>query len=122
MAWLTWADDATLIEEICQAPGAPAGWIWLVAHLMRAFQLREATAQALVDAYQVIAVVDGLDEMDGTDEPGYGSRSGQALRVLNRHQHGRNKARLVLTCRSGPYQALTEGQVWAHDAAHIQLG
>ncbi|MFI7465144.1 tetratricopeptide repeat protein [Nonomuraea sp. NPDC049646] len=27
VAWLTWADDATLIEEICQALGAPAGWI-----------------------------------------------------------------------------------------------
>ncbi|MEN3538519.1 NACHT domain-containing protein [Microbispora sp. ZYX-F-249] len=117
-------------------PGGPvpvrisaAGWnpddgmqSWLVAHLMRTFQMQERAAVALVEAYQVIAVIDGLDEMDSADEPGYGSRAGRALRVLNRYQQGRDKARLVLTCRTGQYQALTAGQVWARDAARIELG
>jgi len=94
---------------------------WLVGYLVQTFRLSEETARALVDAYQIIPVIDGLDEMDSTNHPGYGSRAGQALRALNRYQEGRTKARLVLTCRTDQYKALIAGNVWARDAAHIEL-
>lgn len=94
---------------------------WLIAHLVTAFKLREATARALVTAGRILPVIDGLDEMDREDRPAYGSRAAEALRVLNRYQDGRQKARLVLTCRTGHYDALTTGQIWARDAARVEL-
>jgi hypothetical protein len=94
---------------------------WLIAHLHKTFKLREATARELVKANRILPVIDGLDEMDREDQPTYSSRAAEALRVLNRYQDSRQKARLVLTCRTGQYDALTAGQIWARDAARVDL-
>ncbi|MEU3768647.1 hypothetical protein AB0E55_26620 [Amycolatopsis keratiniphila] len=40
---------------------------------------------------------------------------------MNNYQHGRHAAPLVLTCRTGHYQALTDADVWAHDAALVTI-
>ncbi|WP_396023506.1 NACHT domain-containing protein [Actinomadura sp. 9N215] len=93
----------------------------LVGHLMQTFRLREVTARALVDAHLVLPVIDGLDEMDRTDEPGYDSAAGRALDELNRYQDGRQKASVILTCRTGQYQALTRGHAQARDAVRVDL-
>lgn len=93
----------------------------LVNHLMQTFRLREVTARALVDAHLVLPVIDGLDEMDRIDEPGYDSAAGRALDELNRYQDCRNKASVILTCRTGQYQALTRDHAQARDAAHVDL-
>jgi hypothetical protein len=94
---------------------------WLTTHLVRTFDMRQETAQALVEAYRVLPVIDGLDEMDASQTPGYPSLVGRAVRALNAYQDGQDKARMVLTCRTGQYDALTTGEVWAHDAARVDL-
>jgi hypothetical protein len=94
---------------------------WLTEHLVQTYQLPPATAAALVDARLVLPVIDGLDEMDPDPQPGYNSRAAQALRALNAYQNDRAKADLVLTCRSGQYQALEAMRVWAEDAAQVQI-
>ncbi|MGW0188997.1 NACHT domain-containing protein [Streptomyces sp. NPDC003362] len=95
---------------------------WVCRHLVRTYRTRPAAAAALMDAGLILPVLDGLDEMDAGDMPGYGSRARQALDVLNVFQHGRAKAGLVLTCRSGEYQALEALDVWAQDAARVEIG
>ncbi|MFI6030790.1 NACHT domain-containing protein [Amycolatopsis magusensis] len=96
---------------------------WLVQHLVIAYHkvLDQRTAQALVDAGLILPVIDGLDEVDAEDTPGHTSRAAHVVRVLNTYQHGRHAAPLVLTCRTGHYQALTDAEVWTHDAAHITI-
>ncbi|WUH97719.1 NACHT domain-containing protein [Spirillospora sp. NBC_00431] len=96
---------------------------WLVGYLRQTFRMREATARALVHAWRVLPVIDGLDEMDNTQTPGYGSRASRALQKLNAYQQGQRKARLVLTCRSSQYAALGRPQVGVRgqDAAHIEI-
>ncbi|MFC6085100.1 NACHT domain-containing protein [Sphaerisporangium aureirubrum] len=94
---------------------------WLVRHLTGVYRLRRDTAVALVDARLVTPVIDGLDEMDPEDEPGYDSRAGRALRALNAYQDGRAKAAVVLTCRSTHYQALERARVWAGSPARVEL-
>jgi NACHT domain len=94
---------------------------WLTGHLVQTYQLPPATAAALVAARLVLPVIDGLDEMDPDPQPGYNSRAAQALQALNSYQTDRAKADLVLTCRSGQYQALEAMQVWAEDAAQVQI-
>ncbi|GAA0543667.1 NACHT domain-containing protein [Actinomadura livida] len=103
-----WDTDASVAE-------------WLTAHLVRTYGMRKATAHALVDAGRVIPVIDGLDEMDKEPEPKYASRAGRALQALNAYQQGREKARLVLTCRTAHYDSLIRGNIWARDAARITL-
>jgi hypothetical protein len=94
---------------------------WLVEHLIHAYRLPPATAAALVTARMVLPVIDGLDEMDPDPQPGYDSRAAQALQALNAYQNDLTKADLVLTCRSGQYQALEAMRVWAEDAAQVQI-
>jgi MFS family permease len=94
---------------------------WLVEHLVEAYVLPQPSAEVLVDAGLILPVIDGLDEMDADETPGYGSRAARAVRALNVYQHGREVAPLVLTCRSGQYQALEDVQVWTHDAARVEI-
>ena len=69
----------------------------------------------------VLPVLDGRDEMDADEEPGYASRAGQAIRACNTYLDGGQKAAMVLTCRIGQYEALGHGSEWVRDAARIQL-
>jgi hypothetical protein len=94
---------------------------WLAEYLVNVYRLPPDTADVLVTARMVLPVVDGLDEMDPDPQPGYNSRTAQALRALNTYQNNRTKADLVLTCRSGQYEALEAIQVWAEDAARVQI-
>ncbi|TCO33064.1 NACHT domain-containing protein [Kribbella steppae] len=94
---------------------------WVTAHLVEAYRLPQRAAQALVDAGRVLPVVDGLDELDPTDRPGYASRAGQALQVFNSYQRYSNRAELIVTCRSGHYQALTDDLAWVQDAARVEI-
>jgi hypothetical protein len=94
---------------------------WLVEHLIEAYRLPRLLAEALLDAGLILPVIDGLDEMDADQTPGYASRAARAIQALNVYQHGRDAAPLVLTCRSGQYQALRVVQVWAHDAARVEI-
>ncbi|WP_246101116.1 NACHT domain-containing protein [Streptomyces cyaneus] len=96
---------------------------WVCRHLVSTYRLSRTGAAALMDAGLILPVLDGLDEMDaGNDTPGYGSRARQALEVLNIYQRGRAKASLVLTCRTGQYEALEALEVWAQDAARVEIG
>jgi NACHT domain len=94
---------------------------WLVMHLEQAFGLSYAAARHLVDERMVLPVLDGLDEMDAIEEPGYASRAGQAIRACNAYLDGGRKAAMVLTCRISQYEALKQAGEWVADAAHIQL-
>ncbi|WP_204050326.1 NACHT domain-containing protein [Microbispora siamensis] len=94
---------------------------WLRRHLRQVYQLTEATARVLVENRQVTPVIDGLDEMDTGERPGYGSRAAHVLLAVNAYQHGRAKAAVILTCRTAQYEALEELRVWAHDAARVEI-
>ena len=56
---------------------------WLAEQLRQAYGLPEAAARHLVAARMVVPVLDGLDEMDAVEAPGYASRAGQAIRACN---------------------------------------
>jgi hypothetical protein len=106
-------------------PGAAVQTVraWVCRHLVDTYRgISPTAAAALMDAGLILPVLDGLDEMDAGDTPGYGSRARQALDVLNAFQRGRAKANLVLTCRSGQYQALEALEVWAQDSARVEIG
>ncbi|MFF0084754.1 NACHT domain-containing protein [Streptomyces canus] len=106
-------------------PGAAVQMVraWVCRHLVDTYRgISPTAAAALMDAGLILPVLDGLDEMDAGDMPGYGSRARQALDVLNAFQRGRAKANLVLTCRSGQYQALKALEVWAQDSARVEIG
>ncbi|MEV3984101.1 tetratricopeptide repeat protein [Nonomuraea sp. NPDC049758] len=83
VAWLTWADDATLIEEICQALGAPAGWI-------RSAGL--ATELAAAVCRPTVVVIDEVERI----EPG--TPGARLLEELC--HHGGDDLHLVLISRS----------------------
>lgn len=106
----TWRTDTT--ETVAD---------WLVHHLVDTFNLSRVSAQALVDGQQVLPIIDGLDEMDAALAPGYASRAGMALRMLNAYQHNRSKAEMVITCRDEQYRALNTDQVWVHESAQVHL-
>jgi hypothetical protein len=94
---------------------------WLTEHLRQTYRLPEAAARQLVAARMILPVLDGLDEMDAIEAPGYASRAGQAIRACNAYLDGGEKAAMVLTCRISPYEALEQARVWVRDAARIQL-
>ncbi|MFI7636099.1 tetratricopeptide repeat protein [Nonomuraea sp. NPDC049400] len=83
MAWLTWAHDATFIEEICQALGAPAGWI-------RSAGLAAELAAAVTRP--TILVIDEVERI----EPG--TPGARLLEELC--HHGGDDLHLVLISRS----------------------
>ena len=94
---------------------------WLARHLTQTYGLPKAAARQLVAARMVLPVLDGLDEMDATEQPGYASRAGRAVRACNAYLDGRQKAAMVLTCRTGQYEALAQAHEWVHGAARVQL-
>jgi NACHT domain len=121
------ADDAPVPVRMSAAlldtsrPARTAVQDWLVRLLKQTYQLPEAAARQVVAAGMVLPVLDGLDEMDAFDEPGYASRAGQTIRACNAYLDGIHKAAMVLTCRIDQYQALKENNVWVQDAAQVQL-
>ncbi|MYS81612.1 NACHT domain-containing protein [Embleya scabrispora] len=101
---------------------------WVREHLERVHGLSRAAAGALVEAGMVLPVLDGLDEMDATGTtgsappggpgPGGGPRARRALATLNAYALGRARSHLVVTCRSGAYEA---SDVWAKSAARVEI-
>ncbi|MBB2914069.1 hypothetical protein FHS43_005381 [Streptosporangium becharense] len=94
---------------------------WLAGHLTAAFALSPVTARALVETGRILPFIDGLDEMDETSSPGFASRAGQVLRALDGYQHGLTRSRLVVTCRTGQYDALVDADAGARATARIEL-
>ncbi|MCK2217108.1 NACHT domain-containing protein [Actinomadura sp. ATCC 31491] len=101
-------------------PGVPVADL-LARHLVTAFGLRAVTARTLVEAERILPVIDGLDEMDDTDRPGYGSRAARALRALEDYEHGRERCSLVVTCRTGQYDALIADRAALRGAARVEM-
>ncbi|MFJ8630872.1 NACHT domain-containing protein [Streptomyces sp. NPDC093568] len=96
----------------------------LTAYLVRAYQWSRGMAAQLVGQRLVLPVLDGLDEMDptlpnGSPDP-EAVRARAALQALNRYQDGRDAAPLVLTCRTGHYDALGHATHLVK-AAHIAI-
>lgn len=102
-------------------PGPSAVSDWLVDHLKRTFSLSETAARQLVEARMVLPVLDGLDEMDAANEPGYGSRAAQTIRACNAYLDSGRKAAMVITCRIGHYEALEAAREWVRDAARVTV-
>lgn len=117
------ASSWDLSADIAVEPGAGEQLMlqWLAAQLADTYRMTPRSARALVDAGRVLPVIDGLDELDATDKPGYTSRAGQALRVFNAYQHYRDKAPLIVTCRRSHYEALTTDNSWVEGAARVEI-
>jgi hypothetical protein len=94
---------------------------WLVRHLVQTYSLPEAAARHVVAARMVLPVLDGLDEMDAADLPGFNSRAAQAVRACNAYLSSGQKAGIVLTCRIGQYEALEGAYEWVQDAARVEI-
>jgi Sec-independent protein secretion pathway component TatC len=94
---------------------------WVSGHLVSVFRLPPRTAAALVAAGRVLPVIDGLDEMDATTDPGHQSRAAHALAALNRYQDHAGKAAVIVTCRTDHYDSLIDTHAWVHDSARIQI-
>ncbi|WP_405691394.1 NACHT domain-containing protein [Streptomyces sp. NBC_00057] len=82
----------------------------LVKRLVDAYKWPAGMAAGLVGHGMVLPVLDGLDEMDplradGTPDP-EAPRARAVLEALNAYQDGREAGPLVLTCRTGHYDAL----------------
>ncbi|MGW5260874.1 hypothetical protein ACWEQG_07870 [Microbispora sp. NPDC004025] len=93
----------------------------LADHLVRVLKLPEADAMELVGARRVLPVLEELDEMDAGAEPGHDSRAGLLLSALDLYLNGAAKAGVVVTCRTGHYEALAAAEVWAGEAAQIEI-
>ena len=102
-------------------PSSTAMQDWLAGHLRQTYGLSRTAAEQLVAARKVLPVVDGLDEMDAADQPGFSSRVGQAIRACNAYLDGSQKGEMVLTCRIDQYGALEQASEWVRNAAHVQL-
>ncbi|MCX4967051.1 NACHT domain-containing protein [Streptomyces sp. NBC_00654] len=81
----------------------------LVQRLVEAYKWPTGMAAGLVAHGMVLPVLDGLDEMDplrtdGTPDP-EAPRARAALEALNAYQDGLEAGPLVLTCRTGHYDA-----------------
>ncbi|MFD7715253.1 NACHT domain-containing protein [Streptomyces sp. NPDC059814] len=82
----------------------------LVQRLVDAYKWPAGMAAGLVAHGMVLPVLDGLDEMDplradSTPDPD-APRARKVLEALNAYQNGREAGPLVLTCRTGHYDAL----------------
>ncbi len=92
---------------------------WLTTRLGLDYRLRPPLARALIEAGQVLPVLDGLDEMDAddTEEP----RARAALDRLN-ETPWRNRP-VVVVCRSREFESLAHrgGDNGLHGAAAITL-
>ncbi|MEU9609731.1 NACHT domain-containing protein [Streptomyces sp. NPDC048057] len=92
--------------------------------LMEAHGKPKYMAEGLVRHGLVLPVLDGLDEMDTTGPRGRpdprAPRATAVVRALNAYQRGREAGPLVLTCRTGHYDALTSHTAVV-DAARISI-
>ncbi|MFF5081747.1 NACHT domain-containing protein [Actinoplanes sp. NPDC000266] len=93
----------------------------LIEYLVAVYDFPARSAEALVDAGLVLLIVDGLDELDGTDQPGYASRAGLAVRALNGYQRFNAGAPVIVTCRSSQYQALIDDHNALTGAARVEI-
>lgn len=92
------------------------GWEeWLIRYLVQRFTLKVNTAARLVRNRRIVPLVDGIDEMDPAGEQ---ERAQILVQKLNGWMSGREKAPLVVTCRSGKYEALTRE---VDRATHIEI-
>ncbi|MFI9030267.1 NACHT domain-containing protein [Streptomyces sp. NPDC053560] len=94
---------------------------WVCRNLGNDYGLSAIAAKVLFDAGKVLPILDGLDEMDTDDRPGWSSEARKAIEAVNSYQHGLRKADLVLTCRSDQYYALKQESVRMKDAAEIEI-
>ncbi|GII59006.1 hypothetical protein Pth03_73950 [Planotetraspora thailandica] len=95
---------------------------WLATSLQRApYSLSKRVATALVDHHLVLPVIDGLDEMDSTPSPGYGSRADELLQAVDGYGTGISNPPVVLTCRNSQYDALLEANAHLEAAARIRI-
>ncbi|MFF3915789.1 NACHT domain-containing protein [Streptomyces sp. NPDC001852] len=96
----------------------------LVQRLTDTYDWPADLAAALVDQGMVLPVLDGLDEMDPVRDDGApdtgAPRALAALEALNAYQDGRDPGPLVLTCRTGYYNALGP-TAWLVDSARIAI-
>lgn len=78
---------------------------WLSGHLAVRFGIDERTAARLVRDGWILALVDGLDEMDpaGSGTP---ERARDLVAALNAAMSGHQRAAVVLTCRHDEYEKL----------------
>ena len=94
---------------------------WLSDHLVATYCLSAVSARALVNAGKVRPVIDGLDEMDADVAPGFASRAGVAVQIINAYQQHRAKAAVVITCRSEQFDALTAANAHVQEAVRVQI-
>jgi hypothetical protein len=100
------------------------GWHdWLINELEARFAIACAAAVALVQDGRILPIVDGLDEMDaaGAAERPRAAQFGRAaglVKALNASMLGRQRAPVVVTCRSNEYQALGRG---IDRATHVEM-
>lgn len=73
---------------------------WLADQLERVYGLSRAAAAGVVAARLALPVLDGLDEMDPGEEPGYGSRAARGRAHGRAHGRARGRARGVAVCRA----------------------
>ncbi|MEU8703536.1 NACHT domain-containing protein [Streptomyces sp. NPDC048680] len=100
----------------------------LVKRLVDTYGFTSREANGLIDRELVLPVLDGLDEMDrlrpdGTPDP-EAPRARAALEQLNGYRDGSEPGPLVLTCRTGHYDALAPVPVSESrliDAAHVVI-
>jgi hypothetical protein len=88
---------------------------WLSGHLVQRFSMSPVAVGALVQDRRIVPVVDGLDEMDPPDRP---ERAKAMVAALNSYMRGRERAAVVVTCRSLEYDALGSG---LDRATHIEI-
>ncbi|MET9881528.1 NACHT domain-containing protein [Actinacidiphila glaucinigra] len=93
---------------------------WLTDEIAETYQLSRTTTRRLLEQRRVLPILDGLDEMDPPSAEAASSRAAEALTALNRYQDGRQKAALVVTCRTATYEALAT-QTRLLDAARIEV-
>lgn len=92
------------------------GWDdWLARQLAVQFDISRQAAARLVREGLILPVVDGLDEMDPRTDP---RRAQTLVRALNATIRGRQRAPLVVTCRTADYQSLTDN---VDRATHVEL-
>ncbi len=88
---------------------------WLTKYLAQRFSMATNVMGTLVRDGRILAIVDGLDEMD---LPGASHRASALVAALNSYMRGRERAAVVVTCRRGKYQALTRK---VDKATHVEM-
>jgi Protein kinase domain/NACHT domain len=88
---------------------------WLTKHLAQRFSVATHVMGTLVRDGRILAIIDGLDEMD---LPGAPHRANALVAMLNSHIQGRERAAIVVTCRRAEYQVLTRK---VDRATHVEM-